>query len=201
VWFHPQRGGVLARERPTRKLAYRGGGDDDDWREIARVQVIANPFGIFMPVPGQRLPRGFLWGDPAKQNFVALGAHIVFGPLERVCRDCGEPFVLSARAQQQLFEVARAYVDVLPQRCHPCGRARSTLERLRATYAEALRVVEAQSTAANHLAVARAVLALVTAGGTASLDKAIGHCRRARRLGEASAEHVELQLTRLRQGR
>lgn len=192
VWFHPEYGGRIMKEAPA----------GNSWRQIASVQVVVGPYRMLTPLPGQRLPRGFLWGDPSKQNFGLSGPEMVFGPLPRVCRDCGESFVLGARAQQQLYEVARAFIDVRPKRCQPCGRRRNAIERARNVYADTLRVVAANETAVTHLAVARAVLELVRAGGKASLDKAIGHCRRARRLGAARvAERLESSLIRVRAAR
>src|SRR5947207_1846458 len=68
--FHPQRGGVLTQDKvPPGCLRYRGG-SDGDWREIACLD--RDELGRILP--GQRLPRGFIWADPARQHYGMGGA-------------------------------------------------------------------------------------------------------------------------------
>ena len=201
LFFHPQRGTMLV-DAPVLPGARRyRGGKDSDWREVAVVEVVAAN-GSWRPAPGQRPPRDFLWGDPEQQNFGMGGPEIVFGPLEKVCRDCGDTFVLTAREQKHLAETLRLFIDVTSIRCRSCRRAKLALERARAAYADALRAVERAPSAAAHLDVARAALAVVAAGGRAPLDRALGHCRRARKLGATTAaERVERKIAARRGAR
>ena len=199
VWFHPQRGVLVSIDPlPPETFRYRGGADTD-WRDVARIEVATDPHYGFIPHAGQALPKGFLWGDPAKQLHGLGPPHWIYGPLERTCFECGDPFVFTAQAQRHLYERLRAFSDVTALRCRGCARKRHAIDRARAEYAEALRGVRAESTATTHLAVARAVVELVKAGGRASLDKAIGHARRAHKLGAGvGALKAEKQLIKLR---
>jgi len=201
LFAHPQRG-VLLTDEPLAP-AYRRycGGKDSDWREVAAVALVRGDW-YWVPAPGQRLPAGFLWGDPARQRFGLGGPVLVFGPIDKVCRDCKEPFVHTAREQKHLAETLQLLTDVTTVRCRSCRRAKVALERARVAYAAALRAVEQAPSAATHLDVARAILDVVAAGGRAPLDRALGHCRRARRLGAAaSADRVESQIAARRAAR
>lgn len=194
VSFHPQRGGTVTLEPIRPSLWKYRGGKDSDWRHITRCYVIIE--GQWARVaPGQKLPKGFLWGDTDKQVFGLGGGHQIFGPLELRCRDCGAPFVLPARAQQQLYEVARAYIDTIAKRCRTCARKVKKLEAARAAYAAALAEADGAPTWKPHLAVGRTTLELLKAGGKARLDRAIGSVRKARKLGAGElADRLEAQL-------
>jgi hypothetical protein len=194
AWFHPQRGGMLTKDKVAPGcLRYRGG-SDGDWREIASLDL--DELGCV--IPGQRLPRGFLWADPARQSYGLGGAQVFYGPLERTCRDCGDMFLLPAAAQRHLYETLGLFVDKLAVRCQPCARRRRALEAKRAAYAAAVAAAAGATTAQPHLDFARAAIALVAAGGRASLDRAIASARHAQRLGAgASAERVERKLREL----
>jgi hypothetical protein len=125
----------------------------------------------------------------------------VYGPLEKVCGECKAPFVFGARAQQHMYEVLRLHVDATAKRCQGCARKRRALEDARAAYAAALKAAEGATTAKPHLDVAKATLDLVMAGGRAGIDRAIGACRRARRLGAGkSAARLEAKLITRRAG-
>jgi hypothetical protein len=189
VRYNPQRGVRISLDLDT---ALAG------WHEIARVQVRERaPWPRILP--GQRLPEGFLWADPEKQNFGMSGPFLAYGPIERRCRDCREMFTWSAAAQQHLYETIGAIVDTTATRCQACARARRKREEARVAYADALRALEAAPSAAGHLRVAKAILELLRAGGRTSLEKAIGHCTRARKLGAAaSVDAVERSLRALR---
>jgi len=200
AWFHPQRGAILSKEPiAPGALRYRGGADSD-WRDLARVTLVDGTTWYRVRAPGATLPKGFLWGDPAKQSFGLGGPLYFYGPLHRICSDCREPFVFTAQAQRHLYETLRAFTDVTAKRCRACARKRHRLERARAAFAEALRTAGETSTAASHLAVAESVVELVAAGGRTSLDKAIGHARRARKLGAGAkaTTRVEARLAKLR---
>ena len=201
LFFHPQRGVMLLAEPVPPGCRRYLGGKDADWREIARVELVAGN-GSWQPAPGQRPPPGFLWGDPERQRFGLGGPVLVFGPLDKVCRDCGDPFVLTAREQKHLAENLRLPIDATSVRCLSCRRAKVALERARAAYAEALRAAERTPSAATHLDAARAALAVIAAGGRAPLDKALAHCRRARRLGATiAADRVEQAIAARRAAR
>lgn len=193
--FHPQRGGVLTQDKvPPSCLRYRGG-SDSDWREIACFDL--DELGRI--IPGQRLPRGFLWAEPARQRYGLGGAQPFYGPLERTCRECDDTFVLPAMAQRHLYETLGLFVDMLAVRCQPCARRRRAIEAARATYAAAVAAAAGAITAQPHLDLARAAIALSAAGERVSLDRAIGSARRAQRLGAgAPAERAERKLRELR---
>jgi hypothetical protein len=158
--------------------------------------------GYRRPAPAAGPPKGFLWGDPERQVHGLSGAILVFGPIEKTCRDCGAPFVLTAQEQQHLAETLRLLTLVTSVRCRACRRAKVELEQARQAYAEALAAAERAPTAETHLAVARAALAVLSSGGRAPLDKALSHCRRARKLGAAAAaDRVEQQIAKLRAAR
>lgn len=194
VSFHPQRGGTVTLEPVRRSLWSYRGGRDSDWRHITRCYMIIE--GQWARVaPGQTLPKGFLWGDTEKQRFGMGGGHQVFGPLELTCRVCGVAFVLPARAQQQLYEVAGAFIDTLAKRCRPCARKVNKLEAARKAYATALAEADGALSPKPHLALGRATLELLKAGGKARMDRAIASVRKARRLGAGEvADRLEAQL-------
>lgn len=198
--FHPQRGAIVTREPVVPMLWEYRGGKNSDWREVARVEVILQGRRA-IAIPGQPLPKGFLWGDLGKQVFGMGGGHVVFGPREHTCADCGARFPWPAKAQKELYEDKRAHTDVIAKRCRACARARGRLETARATYAAAVEAAKGATTATPHLELARATLAVLEAGGRANLDRAIAACRKARRLGAvAKADALEASLV-ARRGR
>ncbi len=194
VSFHPQRGGALTLEPVRPSLWKYRGGKDSDWRHITRCYVIIQGPRVRV-APGQNLPKGFLWGDTDKQVCGMDGGHQIFGPLELTCSDCGEPFVLPARAQQQLYEVARAYISTIAKRCHPCARRANKLQAARKAYAAAVAEAEGAMSPEPHLALGRATLELLKAGGKARIDRAIASVRKARRFGAGEvADRLEAVL-------
>lgn len=203
MWFHPRRGAIITTS-PLRPdvLRYRGG-EGSLWREVMKLRVELNEYQQPRPVAGQKLPRGFLWGEPAKQRFGMGGPEEVFGPLDKICRDCKEPFVYTAAAQKHLLEETGAFVDATAVRCLACSQRKQKLEQARRAHAAALDAVAALASAAapasdaraaTYLAAARAALALLEAGGKTSLERAIGHARKARKLGAKAGESVEQKL-------
>jgi hypothetical protein len=162
IWFHPQRGAVVT-DKPLmpKWLRYRGG-PDDGWRKI-----------------GEPLPKGFLRGDPEKQKFGMGGPQEVFGPLERVCRDCKKEFLFPAAEQKYWLETLRFHIDSTATRCLACRTAR----RKQRSYADAVNETQKNPTARAFLNAAKAALAWHKAGGRAPLEKAVAHCRRAQKLG------------------
>lgn len=194
VSFHPQRGATLTLEPvPRGHWKYRGG-KDGDWREVARVDVMSYG-GTPEPLPGQKLPKGFLWGDTSVQVSGMGMFHHVYGPLERRCIECGTDFVWPAAAQKDLYEVKRAHVDTIAKRCRACARVKNQLEEARASYAAAIEAATNATTAKPHLELARATLVVLDRGGRANVDRAIAACRRARRLGASgTADALEQKL-------
>jgi hypothetical protein len=162
IWFHPQRGSIVTDEKFDKGcLRYRGG-PDDAWRII-----------------GEPLPKGFLWGDPAKQQYGMGGPQEVFGPLERVCRDCKKEFVFPAAEQKYWLETLGFHIDSTATRCLGCR----TVRRKQRSYADAVNETKKNPTARAFLNAAKAALAWHKAGGRAPLAKAVAHCRRAQKLG------------------
>ncbi len=202
LFHHPQRGAILMdTDVPPEGRRIRGGIISSEWREVARVEMIVEN-GQRWVEPSQRPPKGFLWGDPKRQVYGLNGAALVFGPIEKTCRDCRAPFVLTAHEQKHMAETLRLPTMITSVRCRACRRAKLELERARKAYADALGVAARTPTAATHLEVARTALAVISAGGRAPLDKAVAHCRRARSLGAAaSADRIEQQIEKLRAAR
>jgi hypothetical protein len=197
VYFHPQRGVIVA-EIPLnpRWHRYRGGADDG-WRELTPIEVERNADGSLCPLPGQRLPKGFLWGDASRQRYGMGGPELILGPLENDCRDCRRHFVFAAEEQKHWYETLRFMTDSTAVRCPGCRRTRRRIENARRAWAAALRAAETESSADHHLAAARAALALRKAGGGVRLDKALSHCNKAARLGAgAAAEELRDALRR-----
>ena len=197
VFFHPQRGAFLSPGPINPQCARYRGGRDSEWRELKGVQVAERADGTY-PHSGT-LPEGFLWGEPAKQVFGMGGPALVFGPLERVCRDCAKAFAFSAAEQKHWYEELGFLLDSTAVRCAPCRTRRRHLERARRGWELALRAAEASPSVEEHLGVARAALAVFGAGGRVPIDKALAHCTRAQRLGAtAEAERLRAQLRALR---
>jgi hypothetical protein len=199
VFYHPQRGVFVSPDSIAPMCARYRGGSDSDWRELSTVEIELGAGGSYHPVAGQSLPRGFLWGDPSRQLFGLGGPAVMFGPPEKVCRSCREPFTFTAAEQKHWYEELGFLLDSTAVHCRQCRAARRRIERHRRAYALALRAVTTAPSAQGHLAVARAVVQLIRAGGQASIEKALGHCTRARRFGaRASADRLSETLRRLR---
>jgi hypothetical protein len=201
VWFHPQRGTTLLEgAMPPGCMKYLGG-KDADWREVAQVRAAFVGYAL-RPIPGQKLPAGFLWGDPERQRYGMAGPRYIYGPFTNTCRDCGAAFVLPASAQRHLYETLGVFTEVLAVRCQACARSRRAIEDQRAAYEAALHAADGATAPEPHLALARAALELVKRGGRCSLDRAISSCRRARRLGAGvRADRTEAALAELRDAR
>ncbi len=175
IWFHPQQG---VRVEPNDVTCR------EPWQKVVRVRAIKDGRTLAPdPTDRPRLPRGFLWADPSKQRFGLGGPALLYGPLEKTCRDCREPFVFTAGAQRGLYEDAKADLAATQVRCFPCVHQRRELEAARVEYAAALRTLAASPTGANHADAARAALRVLETGGRAGIERAIGQCRKARKLG------------------
>jgi hypothetical protein len=153
------------------------------WTNVATLELEPDDRGYYRITTGQKLPKSFLWGDPTNQIYGWGGPSLVYGPMELRCTTCRDRFVWSARAQKHLFETIAAHGDTIATQCRPCAQRRRALEDARASYAAALTACKEAPTGPAHAKVAASMLALLEAGGRVSLDKAIGHCTRARKLG------------------
>lgn len=186
VWYHPQLGVRIRTEAPA--YSWRVDGLPlASWREVAKLDVVSHDRYGFTIVGGQALPRGYLWADPSKQKYGLSGPFLAYAPVERRCRDCGEMYTWSARAQQHLYETIRVISEKTARRCQSCARARRALETARAAYAEAARELDHAPTASAYVRVAKLMLELHQRGGRVSLERAIGYCTRARKLGGGAA--------------
>jgi hypothetical protein len=200
VFHHPQRGVVLSADPIQPRCRRYRGGADADWRELPAVRVETGPDGIDRPAPGAIISPGHCWGDPSRQQYGLGGPALVFGPLEKVCRTCGAPFIFTAEEQKHWYEDLGFFIDATAVHCGPCRAAHQRVEAARRDYAAALHAARGARSAEQHLAVARAAIALLHAGGHVSIDKALGHCTRARRLGSsAGADRLSEALRALRE--
>lgn len=180
IYFHPQRGAWETTKPLNPRFRHFRGGNDADWR------IVSEP-----------LPKGFLRGDPTKQRYGLGGPDLVFGPLEKTCRDCKADFVFTAAEQKHWYETLRFPLDSTAVRCKPCRRTLQRLEAARTEYAAALHAATATPTKTTCRAVAVAAIALLDAGGRAPIAKALGFARKAERLGgNASALIAKLQARR-----
>jgi hypothetical protein len=164
------------------------------WTVATRLDVIKRDKYTFKIVGGQSLPKGFLWAQPDKQTFGMSGPFRVYAPIHRRCRDCKAMFEWTAEAQRHLYETVGVRVEKTATRCQACARKRRAIEDARAAYATAAAEIPAE-TAAPYVRVAKAMLDVLEAGGTLSVDRAIGYCTRARKLGAgASVNAIETKL-------
>lgn len=179
VFFHPQRGAFLSAEAINVRVARYRGGADEQWRELKGVLVEQKKDGSFST--SGKLPAGFLWGDPARQVFGLGGPALVFGPLEKRCRECGVDFVFTADEQRHWYETLGFFLDATAVRCSPCRTKRRKLEQARRAWELALKAVD--STPKSHLAVVEAGLGLLEHGGQVKREKLLMHTSRAAKLG------------------
>lgn len=179
VFFHPQRGAFLAPEAIDARVARYRGGADGGWLELKGVRVEQKKDGTFST--SGKLPAGFLWGDPSRQVFGLGGPALVYGPLEKRCRDCGVDFVFTAEEQRHWYETLGFFLDSTAVRCSSCRTKRRKLEQARRAWELALKGVD--STAKSHVAVVEAGLTLLERGGQAKHEKLMVHLSRAEKLG------------------
>ncbi len=179
VFFHPQRGAFLSAEAINVRVARYRGGADEQWRELKGVLVEQKKDGSFST--SGKLPAGFLWGDPSRQVFGLGGPALVFGPLEKRCRECGVDFVFTADEQRHWYETLGFFLDSTAVRCSSCRTKRRRLEQARRAWELALKAVD--STPKSHLAVVEAGLTLLEHGGQVKREKLLMHTSRAAKLG------------------
>jgi hypothetical protein len=192
VWYHPQFGVRIQYDAPASWST--GGLPAVPWTVAARLDVIKHDKYSFKIVGGQTLPTGFLWAHRDKQTYGMSGPFAAYAPIHRRCRDCKAMFEWTAKAQQHLYETIGVTTEATATRCQACARRRRAIEDARAAYAKAVAEIPAD-TAAPYVRVAKAMLDVLEAGGTLSIDRAIGYCTRARKLGAGtSADAVEAKL-------
>lgn len=192
VWYHPQLGVRIQYDAPYTYA--RDGLPVTPWTIATRLDVIKRDKYAFTIVGGQKLPKGFLWAQPEKQTFGLSGPFRAYAPIHRRCRDCKAMYEWSAKAQQHLYETLGVNVEKTATRCQACARKRRAIEDARAAYAKAVAELPAD-TPAPYVRVAKAMLDVLEAGGTLSLERAIGYCTRARKLGAAtSVDAIERKL-------
>lgn len=179
VFFHPQRGAFLSAEAINVRVARYRGGADEQWRELKGVLVEQQKDGSFST--SGKLPAGFLWGDPSRQVFGLGGPALVFGPLEKRCRECGVDFVFTADEQRHWYETLGFFLDSTAVRCSSCRTKRRRLEQARRAWELALKAVD--STPKSHVAVVEAGLGLLEHGGQVKREKLLMHTSRAAKLG------------------
>lgn len=192
LWYHPQHGAQIATQRPSWSWSV-DGLPVVAWTEVMQLAATTE-HGTFRVIPGQKLPKGYLWGNPSMQKYGLGGPFLVYAPIERRCHACKEMYIWSARAQKHLYETIGVWIDKTAKHCQSCARERRAREEARAAYATALAELAATPSGAAHATVATTMLAILEAGGRVSLEKAIGHCTRARRLGDTSIASVEAAL-------
>ena len=186
VWYHPQLGVRIQLEQPRHTWSV-GGLPVQPWTRAASLDIVRRTNGGYTIIPGQSLPRGYLWADPTKQFFGMGGPYLAYAPIERRCHACKSMYTWSASAQQHLYETLRVFVDKTATLCQPCARERRALEDARARYSASLAALDTDPTGDAHARVARDMLEILELGGRVSIDEAIGHCTRAKRRGAASA--------------
>jgi hypothetical protein len=80
-------------------------------------------------------------------------------------------------------------VEKTATRCQACARKRRAIEDARTAYAKAAEAIPAE-TSAPYVRVAKAMLEVLEAGGKLSIERAIGYCTRARKLGAGTSVDV-----------
>lgn len=175
----------------ARAARYRGGADGG-WRELKGLSVEQQRDGSFST--SGKLPAGFVWGDPSRQVFGLGGPALVFGPLEKRCRDCGVVFVFTAEEQRHWYETLGFFLDATAVRCSSCRTKRRRLEQARRAWELALRAVD--STARSHVAVVEAGLTLLERGGRVKRATLLMHVSRAEKLG-ANVRELRARADRL----
>ena len=71
----------------------------------------------------QRMPPGAIKADLSKQApHNSYGPPMWYADRKVMCKDCGQEFTWSAKAQQRWFEVLKMPIFAQAVRCVPCGR-------------------------------------------------------------------------------
>ncbi|MBK9967459.1 MAG: zinc-ribbon domain-containing protein [Holophagales bacterium] len=140
------------------------------------------------------MPSGAVRGDPRRQLFCCEIPRYFYVDLDRTCRDCGAPFVFSAREQKHWYETLGFRLDANAVRCLPCRRAFRRDKGIGRALSDASRaLVEAPLHPPAALAYARAAVAHAERFGHAPLDGAIAALRALRRAAPSVVETLYLE--------
>ena len=135
-----------------------------------------------------KLPTGAVPGDVAAQ-VLCRGHHIpryFYVDEERTCRQCGESFTFTAKEQKFWYERLKFNYHSSAVRCPACRKTKRTEKALRAEMADLLRRLdESPEDPAALVELARATVQYRRRAGEGDLERAIGACRKARRLASA----------------
>ncbi|HYN43332.1 MAG TPA: zinc-ribbon domain-containing protein [Thermoanaerobaculia bacterium] len=140
------------------------------------------------------LPAGAVRGDPRRQLFCCEVPRYFYVDADRTCRDCGAPFVFSAREQKHWYETLGFRLDANAVRCLPCRRAFRRGKGIARALSDASRALtEAPLHPPAALAYARAAVAHTERFGHAPLDAAIAALRALRRHSLSVVETIYLE--------
>lgn len=154
----------------------------------------AGPTWAYDPGYQPDLPAGAVRGDPRRQLFCCEVPRYFYVDADRTCRDCGAPFVFSAREQKHWYETLGFRLDATAVRCLPCRRAFRREKGIGRALADASRALaEAPLHPPAVLAYARAAVAHAERFGHAPLDGAIAALRALRRAAPSVVETLYLE--------
>lgn len=140
------------------------------------------------------LPAGAVRGEPRRQLFCCEVPRYFYVDADRICRDCGAPFVFSAREQKHWYETLGLRLDANAVRCLPCRRAFRRDKGIARALADASRALtEAPLHPPAVLAYARAAVAHAERFGHAPLDGAIAALRALRRHAPSAVAAIYLE--------
>lgn len=91
------------------------------------------PLERITPKTPFRIPGTAIKADPSKQNQPTVPVTHYYD-VERVCRNCRQPFIFFAEEQKYWYETLRFPLDSDCIRCPSCRKAERFLARNRATY-------------------------------------------------------------------
>lgn len=154
----------------------------------------AGPAFAYDPDFRPDLPAGAVRGDPRRQLFCCEVPRYFYVDADRTCRDCGAPFVFSAREQKHWYETLGFRLDASAVRCLPCRRAYRRDKGIARALADASRALaEAPLHPPAVLAYARAAVAHAERFGHAPLDGAVAALRALRRHAPSVVEAIYLE--------
>jgi hypothetical protein len=157
---------------------------------VGEVPMVRHPeYGhwTFSPNFTPPLPKGAIRGDITRQIYCCATPHYLYVDANRVCVQCGEPFVFSAKEQKYWYETLQFRLDSNAIRCAACRRQRRTRRAVALRYEQS--AVHKNSDSAEELIeFATALAELVDRCGTGKPDQIVAAARKARRL---NAEWVD----------
>ncbi|MBK9090023.1 MAG: zinc-ribbon domain-containing protein [Holophagales bacterium] len=155
---------------------------------------LSGPAWTYDPDYRPDLPAGAVRGDPRRQLFCCEVPRYFYVDADRTCRDCGAPFVFSAREQKHWYETLGFRLDAAAVRCLSCRRVYRRDRGIARALADASRALaEAPLHPPAVLAYARAAVAHAERFGHAPLDGAIAALRALLRHAPAAVEAVYLE--------